>query len=677
MFKRAIGAYLLMAATQGWALSLGASSGAVTIGQALDVQVRTTADAAEWASGLCLQAEVYFGESRLPASSVDLVAMPGQGEYGAVRVRSRTAVNEPIVTVVLSAGCVDKFGRRYVFLSDFEPAVATIGALVVPTLSAAGLPASEAAVSGNSTSTSPTDLGKVGALVSTGSTAQPAIAAAPASSAPVAPAKAAPKPAVKPSAPTQRQVAAQPSPPPAPKPATAAIAQSTGPRLKLEPLDLSPAQVGRPTLKAQTELLTEPTTDQDRRTEVNAAWAALNATPDQWTQDREKVAALEKQLESMRQEQQRMAASVESYQAQWKAAEDQRYQNPLVYGLLVALLVALGLWWRTRKQVASISNSGQGAWWESTLGPVSAHSSATLSASDSVLDATDSVVAAGLHALEQNGLDAISPENEAVHSAIASPATIDNLLDMVQQVDFFESLGQFFDAQRILKDFVAAHPASCEVPYLLWLRHAKEMGDARQRVDAATAYQQHFQAEAPPFSAYARQAPGLDSDSALLAELALVWGRSEGQALLERALLSVPGDGRLNVRTLEAFEDLFMLYAVAQAIHAEPGAQPAHPSIDPSGGGVASNAAASFAPTVAMDLPWQPAPEEPVRPIAGGNLIDLDMSGFGSNTPPFQGTGNPRETADSKPAPDVPALDFDFDLPVLDNTKASPDKPAR
>jgi hypothetical protein len=78
-----------------------------------------------------------------------------------------------------------------------------------------------------------------------------------------------------------------------------------------------------------------------------------------------------------------------------------------------------------------------------------------------------------------------------------------------------------------------------------------------------------------------------------------------------------------------------------------------------------------------MDLPWQPAPEEPVRPIAGGNLIDLDMSGFGSNPPSSQGTDNLRETADSKPAPDVPALDFDFDLPAPDNTKASPEKPAR
>ncbi len=70
MLKLAVGSALLVTVTQGWAVSLGAIQGNVIIGRPLEVMVQSSIDASEAAAGLCLEAEVIYGDNRVSASAV-------------------------------------------------------------------------------------------------------------------------------------------------------------------------------------------------------------------------------------------------------------------------------------------------------------------------------------------------------------------------------------------------------------------------------------------------------------------------------------------------------------------------------------------------------------------------------------------------------------------------------
>ncbi len=105
---------LLGAAAQVPALTLGPVQGKAVIGRPLELVVMAGATRAR--SGHCPQAEVRYGDSRLPAAMVTLTTLPS-GPVG-WRVRTRLPVNEPIVTLRLRVGCNAPRSRRYLLLAD-------------------------------------------------------------------------------------------------------------------------------------------------------------------------------------------------------------------------------------------------------------------------------------------------------------------------------------------------------------------------------------------------------------------------------------------------------------------------------------------------------------------------------------------------------------------------------
>jgi pilus assembly protein FimV len=100
------------------ALGLGPVGGRVTMGEGLSLTVPVRLERGEQLGDECVSADVYFGDDKVPAFKVDVNLLQGsQGPY-AIQVLSNLAVNEPLVTVQVAAGCLSRVARKYVVMAD-------------------------------------------------------------------------------------------------------------------------------------------------------------------------------------------------------------------------------------------------------------------------------------------------------------------------------------------------------------------------------------------------------------------------------------------------------------------------------------------------------------------------------------------------------------------------------
>jgi len=343
MLKLVTGAWLLAAATQSMALTLGSVQGTAIIGQPLDLLVRSSVTAADTVSDLCLTAEVVYGNTPVAASDVSVtIQRLGLQESGALRLRVRPPVNEPVVAVTLLVGCRNPFRRQYTLLADFAPLPAPAEATPPPV--AAPLP--------------PVATPPAAAALPTPRPA-PVAASAPAAPATEVLAPELPETPIRLSAPAPRPAAVlrlgskfrppaavQEVPPQAAQGAvTAPLPRvereaASGARLQLDPIDLSPTPSGAvlgqqadPAAPAQAAATDTP----PAATGEAAADSPVVTAP----------TALEQELTAMRQEQEKMRLALESLNTQLQQAQADRYTNPLVMGLAgLALVLLLGLMWQ-------------------------------------------------------------------------------------------------------------------------------------------------------------------------------------------------------------------------------------------------------------------------------------------------------------------------------------------
>ena len=145
---------LCTAAVGSHALSLGPSRGLAVIGQALNLSFDVTLDPGVDAGSACAGAELYYGETRIDPSRYRVSTQAGsQPSQAVVQVASQVVVNEPVVSVVLRAGCGQTLSRRYVLLSasptegpapvatDLPVLPSSVPAVAEPAASAGGSPA--------------------------------------------------------------------------------------------------------------------------------------------------------------------------------------------------------------------------------------------------------------------------------------------------------------------------------------------------------------------------------------------------------------------------------------------------------------------------------------------------------------------------------------------------------
>ena len=698
---RILGLALLFAALESQALTLGRLRGAAIIGQGLDVSVQVQTDTDESLSALCLEAEVFHADSRQDPSRVRVSFDPAPaGQPSTVRIRSSVAIDEPVVTVYLSAGCSQKTTRRYVMLADVlseqAPPVAA-PAPQVPLVTPAAAPAPAQATAGGAQAAPATAAG-----VPAGSSAGVATGSGAAS-----PARGSASPAPTPAKRAQPVVRPRPAPAKAATPAPAAqAAESPSParpagqsRLKLDPLEVLSDRVA--TLETSTA-------------NAPAAQAARDS------REAERLQALENSVKNLLAVATRNEASMADLRTRLQQAEADRYANPLVYALAALLLLSLaGVGYLLGRQNSRRQGVG-GNWWSgnadaagedpargapaasarrSGFSPMSAP--APLSGPDSLSGsdlATQQSQRAGppskaapitqvdvsLVEMSESTFDRLMQSGTS-HSAVRKPRqadtppppagtvgaagrrliNADDLFDIRQQAEFFVSLGQTDQAVRILENRISESGESSPLAYLDLMKIFHSLGLKADFRQVREDFNLLFNVRVPEFAGFDSEGRDLEDYPEILATLSAVWGKPEIFANIEALLFRDQWNTQREPVDLAAFRDLLLLHAVAQTASGLPDELQAATlrSIPRSPFSEASKfMPQALAPTSATE----PLPELDVAGAVDVDIdLDLDLS------LPESGFSVPGGSEARQAAADPGNL-IDFDLPKLPDDIGGP-----
>lgn len=308
------------------ALSLGLLQGSALIGRPLTLAVQIQAEPGEDLAALCLEAEVYHADTRQDPRSVRIQTDPAQPAL--VRISSVNRVDEPVVTLLLRAGCAQKTTRRYVLLADPPAEPLAPGAVAVTSLpqtaeALAPTPGASATVPSASEATASSQAATQG---------------------------------VRPAASAPMRIAAVPERPGSTVlPAGGSLRPATsGPRLTLSP--------PRPPASAASSPGTSPSAPA-LATPPLAPASAANAAAEAQALAEEKIRQLERDMKAV----QALAARQEAgLQARLNKAEAERFPVEVLYALValvLACLTAVGWLWRRLRRLQADS----GEWWSNSV----------------------------------------------------------------------------------------------------------------------------------------------------------------------------------------------------------------------------------------------------------------------------------------------------------------------
>jgi len=546
------------ATSDAWALGFGRIPESIPFGQALDLSVPLRMDAGESLTPACVQAEVHVGEQRLPpgALAVTLERHGTARDEMRVRLRSSQVVQEPLVAVNLSVGCTGSISRQFVVFADPPDAGGNVASM-------AGADKAPAAI------------GVTPGPAEAVAVAQPAPRTARAATAPAggtpATARASARKAQPDVARARTQAKARPVAASARREAPKRSAAANVPRLKLE----EPEEL----LRAAT--LAVAAQDAALATAAQAASAAQAAA----SAAEQRLLALESDLKTMREDATAHRAAMDQMRNRLAQAEDQgRMQAVLV--ALVVLLGALALWlgWKVR----SLARERQAAWWQaaSQVGTADADVPAVDAApvAPAELVSTEAArtvepVPAAAPVVEPHspGLHtAVLPPSALVEDALTRPVSVDELIDLEQQAEFFVVLGEEDAAVDLLMSHLRSSGGNSPLPYLKLLEIFRRRGDRAAYERMRKRFGQRFNAVAAQWDADPEQGRDLQDYPAVLAALQACWSEPlDAMAELEN-LLFRKRSGELF--DLPAYRDVLTLYSVARDLHRQD-AQPA-PDVD-------------------------------------------------------------------------------------------------
>ena len=336
-------------------MSFGASNGSVIFGRPLDLTIQARLDGPVDESSNCFSAEVYQGDARFDSSRVRVDVKAGTNPLEAlIRIRSTATITEPWAKVILRSNCGTKISRQYDFLTDFVtdlpanlpntrlPVVASTAreaqepASALPPLASLTTPATGAALTVKSLAIKqklakfkPAKEAKSATTAAKTNTDESTTVASN-------------TPAVRPSKlKSSSKLAAKATP----------TAESKS-RLKMETFDL--ADERQVMLKMSTALLapvaSETPANAQALAQAAAVWRVLNAKPEDVAADAQKLQATAAELQSVKSAALKEQASL---QERLRLAEEKKFANPLVYGLLALLALTLAgltlMWLRNRK----------------------------------------------------------------------------------------------------------------------------------------------------------------------------------------------------------------------------------------------------------------------------------------------------------------------------------------
>lgn len=198
--------------------------------------------------------------------------------------------------------------------------------------------------------------------------------------------------------------------------------------------------------------------------------------------------------------------------------------------------------------------------------------------------------------------------------------TVEELIDLEQQVDFFMVLGQDDAAIELLSSRLNQRDAASGLPFLKLMELYQRRGDREAFDRVGARFAEQFHARSPSWSDDLNLGEGLEAHPELIERLESAWQDPDGSMSLLQDLLSKHQEysGDLG---LPAYRDLLMLYAVARdrsehEVHGD--------SID-----VVLPLDATAAPDMMATMVWQSPPPAPGSPPPARTLtqsVDLDLS---------------------------------------------------
>ena len=566
---------------QAQAIGFGRVAGSVVLGQALDLPVPLHLDPGERVGPECVSAEVAAGESRFGREQVRVRLEPSKAPGASdsdwiARVTTQAAIVEPVIEVTLNVGCERRFSRRFTAFAD-PPSQAT---------SVAAAPLAHATVP-------PLVRADEGETAEAPRAARPPRATAPSSAR--RPARAASEGAA-PAAPRARVSRRGSNEASAP----GRQAAPAGSRLLLEP--------GPPRLKLDLEdpiIMPRSLVADAGAAEVAASAAGEASAPGEV--DAGRVQALEKSVAELRREAGTQSERAAVLQARLADAERKGQAIPWLASVLaLALLVAGWLTFRLRRQQA-LADAPH--WW--TPEAESAHTAEAHAAEAQAAEGlepppnwrrAEPPVSSGFGALVSEATAplpvALSIERESPPvprleektfektTALAGPplamldaaaadagvreVSVEELLDLEQQADFFIALGQEDAAIDLLMSHLRSTGGLSPLPYTKLLEIYRRQGDREAYERIRARFNRRFNAYAPDWEAGPMSGRALEEYPQAVQELQARWPEPlDAMAVLEAMLFRKTSGHELF--DLPAYRDVLVLYAVARDLWQQAG----------------------------------------------------------------------------------------------------------
>jgi pilus assembly protein FimV len=534
----------------------GAGFGRVTtvavMGQPMVMSVPIRLDSGNRMSAECVSAEVVSGDSKLPANQVRVQVLAGPTDQDWVaRVSTVGPVEEPVLVVSISAGCEQRFVRQFTAFADAPLMLATTRD--TPDALTRSAAATRAVTAGGIEdlllAPAPPTRPKPRVLRSAAAEAMPSSA---------------PKVNRRVSATGPSKVASAQRVTPAPLVADAQVARLLldvgGPRLKMDMED--------PIMRVADTAL------------ASASDAALSGTG---SDDFDRLVVLERSLATLRAESQASRDAAAALKTQLQESQSRSRLLPWLLALLV-LTGGSAVWLAMRLRKKAQARAEGGVWWSSehanldAVGPVAVPPISVAgelqeepldSISDAELDSEEPRHWAAPDALDTAPMpgpkQAYSGSNTAVleGNSPAREVSVEELMDLEQQADFFIALGQEDAAVDLLMSHLRSTGGQSPLPYTKLLEIYRRQGDrgAYERIRAR--FNRRFNAYAPDWDAGPLQGRSLEDYPALIEHLQGLWQSPiDAMAILENMLFRKDDSG--DMFDLPAYKDVLLLYALAR-----------------------------------------------------------------------------------------------------------------
>jgi hypothetical protein len=565
----------------------GTSTSATPLGQPLEFAVPVRIEPGEVLTPECVAAEVTLGDRRLPAGAVRTALDTVNAELLRLRVTTLVAVDEPVVNVSVSLGCPPRLARNYVVFG--EPPLVAPPPAVAPVAAAPVLPGSDparAAAGNGALAAAPA------ASAASAPAAEPAVGSvappsAPAVSAAASRPGAGQRAVLRAVAPGNTAAVRPPRPPAAAAPAAVARRAPVQPRLRLEAAEPPPRPAPPEAIAQAMEAVAQAASA------ARAAEAAASAAAG-------RIAALERTVEQLRSEARSAQEQAGQLRQRLSASEEtSRWMLPLAAAVLVLGALAGWLGWR----VTSLQRERRADWRvpaptpatgaaatqpaDSTQGNSPTTSFATLPAVGSAPAGArwhrgtpawpPPAAAATVNPWVDSDLpsDELPPEkpSEVTRTQPLPPrsgldegtprdVTIEELIDLEQQAEFFVVLGQDEAAVDLLMEHLRSTGGGSPLPYLKLLEIYRRRGDREAYERTRTRFNHRFNAYAPEWGADLAAGRTLEDYPGVVPRLQQVWPRPlDAMAELE-ALLFRKARGELF--DLPAYREVLLLYSLAR-----------------------------------------------------------------------------------------------------------------